>query len=56
MGDNRDDSLDSRYWGFLPERLVVGEGLILYWSWDSDVPMYRLASKVRWSRLLRLIR
>jgi signal peptidase I len=56
MGDNRDNSLDSRYWGFLPERLVVGEALVIYWSWDSDVPLYRLFKKIRWNRLLNLIR
>jgi signal peptidase I len=55
MGDNRDDSLDSRYWGFLPERLVVGEALIIYWSWDSELPFYRLLEKVRWGRILNLI-
>ncbi len=56
MGDNRDNSLDSRSWGFLPERYVVGEGLIIYWSWDSDEPLYRLFNKVRWGRILNLIR
>jgi signal peptidase I len=56
MGDNRDNSLDSRYWGYLPERLVVGEALVIYWSWDSDVPLYRLIKKIRWGRLLNLIR
>ena len=56
MGDNRDNSLDSRYWGFLPERYVVGEGLIIYWSWDKDVPLYRLFRKIRWNRILGLIR
>jgi signal peptidase I len=56
MGDNRDNSLDSRYWGFLPERLVVCEALVIYWSWDSGVPLYRLFQKIRWGRLLNLIR
>lgn len=56
MGDNRDNSLDSRYWGYLPERYVVGEGLIVYWSWDGDLPLYRLFNKVRWNRILKLIR
>ncbi|MBN2415608.1 signal peptidase I [bacterium] len=56
MGDNRDNSLDSRYWGYLPERFVVGEGLIVYWSWDGDLPLYRLFNKVRWNRILTLIR
>ena len=55
MGDNRDNSLDSRYWGFLPERNVVGEGLIIYWSWDKETPVYRLLHKVRWERIFDLI-
>lgn len=36
MGDNRDNSLDSRYWGFLPETLVVGRAMYLYWSATFD--------------------
>lgn len=55
MGDNRDNSLDSRYWGFVPERNVVGEALMVYWSWDKDVPLYRIFDKLRWRRLLGLI-
>ena len=34
MGDNRDDSADSRYWGFVPEDLVIGEALVVYMSWN----------------------
>jgi len=56
MGDNRDYSLDSRYWGFLPERYVVGEGLIIYFSWNKHVPLYRIFNKIRWGRILKLIR
>jgi signal peptidase I len=35
MGDNRDNSLDSRFWGFVPEEFVVGEPLFVYWSYDA---------------------
>jgi signal peptidase I len=35
MGDNRDNSLDSRFWGFVPESHVVGEPLFVYWSYDA---------------------
>jgi signal peptidase I len=36
MGDNRDNSRDSRYWGFLDEKLIKGRAFILYWSWRKD--------------------
>jgi len=41
MGDNRDDSLDSRYWGFVPRENVIGRPLLIYWSvrsMDQDMP------------------
>jgi signal peptidase I len=56
LGDNRDISLDSRFWGAVPERFIVGEGLIVLASWDKDIPFYRLTRKVRWDRTLKLIR
>jgi signal peptidase I len=45
MGDNRDNSNDSRYWGTVPERSVKGEPLLIYWSWDP------LTSSARWGRV-----
>ena len=54
MGDNRDRSLDSRFWGFVKKDLFVGKALILYFSWDSGSP--DLVHYIRWDRLGRLIR
>jgi signal peptidase I len=59
MGDHRDNSLDGRYWGFIPKENIVGTPMIVYWSWNSDLPIYdifgRLAS-VRWGRIGSLIK
>jgi len=59
MGDHRDNSLDSRYWGFIPRENLVGSPLIVYWSWNSDLAIYdifgRIAS-VRWGRIGSLIK
>jgi signal peptidase I len=40
MGDNRDNSQDSRYWGFLPRDYVKGKALVIYWSYDAGVADY----------------
>jgi signal peptidase I len=71
MGDNRDDSQDSRYWGFVPEANIIGRPLVIYWSvrdWDRNPPetfggrLSHLAYAIthifqitRWNRTLRLV-
>ena len=59
MGDNRDNSLDSRFWGFIPKESVIGTPLIVYWSWNPDVSLFSIAEKmstVRWVRFGTLVR
>ncbi len=70
MGDNRDQSLDSRYWGFVPRENIIGKPLIIYWSYDAPtsqlqdpgislVHLKDLAlnffTKTRWKRTFKLI-
>ncbi|OCX54682.1 signal peptidase I [Mucilaginibacter sp. PPCGB 2223] len=50
MGDNRHDSADSRYWGFVPEDHIVGKALFIWMSWDDEAGFL---GKIRWSRLFR---
>ena len=71
MGDNRDDSEDSRYWGFVPQENIIGRPLVIYWSvrdWDKN-PSASLMGRLshlayavthifqitRWNRTLRLV-
>jgi len=55
MGDNRDNSDDSRFWGPLGEGYIIGKPLILYWSWKREVPIYKIWEKVRWRRILNFV-
>jgi len=69
MGDNRDNSRDSRYWGFLPRDQVKGRALLVYWSYEATREEYHRTGyldwikdtlsafgKTRWRRFFHLIR
>ena len=52
MGDNRHNSADSRYWGFVPEDHIVGKPIFIWWSSDPDRNGF---SGIRWNRLFRFV-
>ncbi len=52
MGDNRDQSLDSRFWGFVKLEKIKGKAFLIYWSWNGQGA---LAHWVRWERLGKTI-
>ena len=49
MGDNRDESYDSRFWGFVDKDKIRGKAWVIYWSWDGP-------SDIRFSRIGRMVR
>jgi len=50
MGDNRENSMDSRFWGLLDKNKIKGRAFIIYWSWDS------MNFGVRWNRLAMMLK
>jgi signal peptidase I len=48
LGDNREESYDSRFWGFVDREDILGEAWIIYWSWNG-------LSNIRWSRIGDLV-
>ncbi len=57
LGDNRDNSLDSRYWGFVPDSLLRGRPFVIYYSYSPDtVNDFAWLTKIRWTRLGERIR
>ena len=56
LGDNRDNSLDSRYWGYVNRQFIQAKPIIIYFSLDKDVPLWLLPLKIRWNRIGKLIR
>jgi signal peptidase I len=69
MGDNRENSLDSRYWGFVPRENIIGKPLVIFWSFDAPTEEWagdsgnhyvdvvrNFFTKTRWNRTLKLVR
>ncbi len=60
MGDNRDNSLDSRFWGFVPRDLIIGRAMFVYWSYDESKPTSFFLSdfiqNTRWGRTGTMVR
>jgi signal peptidase I len=56
MGDNRDNSADSRYWGFVNRNFIKAKAMIIYFSLKPEAPLHLLPIKIRWERLGKLIR
>ncbi len=54
MGDNRDNSLDSRFWGFVPEDAIIGKVMVIYWSVEEVNGSF--PANIRWSRIGTVVR
>ncbi len=58
MGDNRDNSADSRFWGFVPREKIIGQAWMIYWSWDPAIPFtdfFELFASLRVNRLAKIV-
>jgi len=55
MGDNRHNSEDSRYWGFVPMDHVVGKPVFIFWSWDMTKPFGEKIKTIRWDRIMSTV-
>ena len=58
MGDNRDESWDSRFWGFVPRDKIVGEAFLIYWSWDPSIEFsefFKLIGSTRLNRIAKFV-
>jgi signal peptidase I len=55
MGDNRDNSKDSRFWGFVDLKAVKGKAFMIYWSWNKDNSRSAL-NYVRWGRIFDILK
>ena len=54
MGDNRDNSSDSRYWGTVKRHQIIGKPMFVYWSWNGKIPAWKLFHKLLSIRLGRI--
>ena len=55
MGDNRDNSQDSRYWGFMPQEYIKGRALFVYFSFGEETGLAGMVSGIRWNRIFHQI-
>jgi len=51
LGDNRDESYDSRFWGYVPEEMIIGKPMIIYWSVSLQDTSIGFFDSIRWSRI-----